>query len=206
MSERNRVTPHGEIVASALRGRWMGNRGCLHRGHDIVRPWNGKRWIICALEFKGWVAPKWAPGRWTALFFYDEAVALAAGHRPCALCRRADYLRYRHALGAPGADAIDARLHGERLDGRRKRVHVLAWRDVPAGAFAEVGGTPHLVLADRLRSWNAVSGYGAERPRPVRGDARSLTPPASLDVLRAGYQPQIGRDERAVSDATTAIP
>lgn len=192
MAHRNRVTPYGEIIATPLRGRWMGNRGCLHRGHDIVRPWNGKRWIICALEFKGWVAPKWAPGRWTALFFHDEAVALAAGHRPCALCRRADYVRYRSALGASGADAIDARLHAERLDGRRKRLHALAWRDVPTGAFVEAGGAPCLVLADRMRRWDAVSGYGEQCARPAHGDARVITPPASLDVLRAGYAPQIG--------------
>jgi len=192
MAHRNRVTPYGEIVAATLRGRWMGNRGCLHRGRDIVRPWNGKRWIICALEFKGWVAPKWAPGRWTALFFHDEAVALAAGHRPCALCRRADYLRYRGAFGAPGADAIDARLHAERLDGRHKRLHTIAWRDIPAGTFVEADGTPYVVLPDRLRRWDAASGYGDERSRPMRGDARVLTPPASVDVLRAGYAPQIG--------------
>ncbi len=187
MAHRNRVTPYGEIVASALRGRWMGNRGCLHRGHDVVRPWNGKRWIICALEFKGWVAPKWAPGRWTALFFHDEAVAFAAGHRPCALCRRADYLRYRGALGAAGADAIDARLHAERLDGRRKRLHAMAWRDLPAGTFVDVDGAPHIVLGDRLRRWMPDAGYAGERTRPMRGDANVLTPPASVDVLRAGY-------------------
>ncbi len=192
MPERNRVTPYGEIVTSPLRGRWMGNRGCLHRGHDVVRPWNGKRWIICALEYKGWVAPKWAPGRWTALFFYDEAVAFAAGHRPCALCRRADYLRYRDAFGAPGADAIDARLHDERRDGRRKRVHAIAWRDVPNGAFVEIEGAPHVALPHGLRRWNAVSGYSEIRTRPVRGDATVLTPPASLAVLRAGYDVQIG--------------
>jgi hypothetical protein len=192
MAHRNRVTPYGEIVATALRGRWMGNRGCLHRGYDVVRPWNGKRWIICALEFKGWVAPKWVPGRWTALFFHDEAVAFAAGHRPCALCRRPDYVRYRGALRASGADAIDARLHGERLDGRRKRLHAAAWRDLPAGTFVEVGGVPYVVLADRLRSWSPQSGYGDERPRPARGDANVLTPSASVEVLRAGYALQIG--------------
>jgi len=191
MPECNRVTPYGDIVVSELRGEWMGNRGCLHRGHDVVRPWNGRRWIICELEFKGWVAPKWAPRRWTALFFYDEAVALAAGHRPCALCRRADYQRYRAAIGAPGADALDARLHAERLDGRRKRLHAAAWRDVPSGAFADVDGTAHVVLPDRLRPWVPSSGYAAERPRPARGDARLITPPASVDALRAGYEPQI---------------
>ena len=186
------MTPYGDIVASGLRGRWMGNRGCLHRGYDIVRPWNGKRWITCALAFKGWVAPKWAPGRWTALFFYDEAVALAAGHRPCALCRRADYRRYRDALGAAGADDIDARLHRERLDGRHKRLHAMAWRDLPTGAFVDVDGLPHVVMSGTLRRWDAASGYGIERARPARGVARVLTPPASIHVLRAGYEPQIG--------------
>jgi hypothetical protein len=191
MAHRNRVTPYGEIVASALRGSWMGNRGCLHRDHDVVRPWNGKRWITCALEFKGWVAPKLAPGRWTALFFHDEAVAFAAGHRPCALCRRADYVRYRGALGANGADAIDARLHAERLDGRRKRLHAMPWRELPVGTFVDVDGAPYAVLRDRLRRWNAASGYEDERERPARGDARVLTPPASVQVLLSGYAVQI---------------
>jgi hypothetical protein len=185
MPQRNRVTPYGEIVVSPLRGRWMGNRGCLHRGHEIVRPWNGKRWIICALEFKGWVAPKWAPGRWTALFFHDEAVAFAAGHRPCALCRRTAYERYRDALGALNADAIDAQLHRERLDGRKKRVHAIAWRDLPAGAFVDLDGVAHVVLPDRLRAWTPDAGYGEDCERPTRGDASVLTPPASLTVLRA---------------------
>src|SRR6202161_4797773 len=99
MASRNRVTPYGAIVVSPLRDSWMGNRGCIHAGREIVRPWNGKRWITCALAFKGWVAPKWAPGRWTALFFHDEAVAFAAGHRPCALCRRPAYHAYLAATG-----------------------------------------------------------------------------------------------------------
>ncbi|HEX3466921.1 MAG TPA: hypothetical protein VHT05_02355 [Candidatus Elarobacter sp.] len=192
MASWNRVMPYGEIVVSGLRGRWMGNRGCIHGGREIVRPWNGKRWIICALEFKGWVAPKWAPGRWTALFFTDEALAFSAGHRPCALCRRTAYERYRDALGLRGADGIDARLHAERLDGRQKRVHTLPWRELPAGTFADVDGTPHLVLADRLRAWSPQTGYGAGRERPARGDARALTPPASIEVIRSGYDLQIG--------------
>jgi hypothetical protein len=192
MASCNRVTPYGEIVVSALRGRWMGNRGCLHVGREIVRPWNGKRWIICALEFKGWVAPKWAPGRWTALFFTDEALAFAAGHRPCALCRRAAYERYRDALGLGGADAIDARLHCERLEGRRKRLHAANWRGLPSGAFVDVDGVAQLVLSDRLRAWSPQTGYGEEHERPARGGARVLTPPASLDVIRAGYDLQIG--------------
>ena len=188
MPHRNRVTPYGEIVRSPLRGAWMGNRGCLHRGHEIVRPWNGKRWISCVLEFRGWVAPKWEAGRWTALFFHDEAVALAAGHRPCALCRRADYLRYCAALGMRRADDIDARLHDERLDGRQKRLHTMQWREVPVGAFVDRAGVPMLVADDRLHAWAPDVGYGSTLDRPTRGHATVITPLASVVALRSGYR------------------
>ena len=188
--ERNRVDPYGEIVVSPLRGRWLGNRGCIHRGRTIVRPWNGRRWITCALEFKGWVAPKWAPGRWTALFFYDEALAFAAGHRPCALCRRAEYLRYQSAAGVTGADAIDARLHAERLDGRRKKTHAFAWRELPAGVFVDVDAVPHLVMNDRLHPWSPTYGYGNALERPSTGSACVLTPPLSMRAIVGGYAPQ----------------
>jgi hypothetical protein len=194
MPHQNRVTPYGEIVASPWRGRWLGNRGCLHRGTDIVRPWNGKRWITCALEYKGWVAPKWAPGQYTALFFYDEAVAIAAGHRPCALCRRADYRRYCAAVGLTGADAIDARLHADRLDGRTKRLHTMPWRDIPAGAFVAVAAVPMLVGPDGLRSWSDDLGYGAEFERPGVGSATVITPAINVAAILAGYELQIGPD------------
>jgi hypothetical protein len=187
MPHQIRVTPYGEIVASPLRCEWMGNRGCLHVDTDIVRPWNGKRWITCALEYRGWVAPQWQKGRWTALFFHDEAVAFAAGHRPCALCRRADYVRYCAALGMTGADHIDARLHRDRLDGRTKRLHPMPWRDVPTGAFVELDGEAALVAGDDLRAWSAQVGYGRTRRRPTHGDALVITPSANISVLQAGY-------------------
>jgi hypothetical protein len=191
MPHQNRVTPYGEIVSSPLRCAWLGNRGCLHDGYDIVRPWNGQRWITCALEYKGWVAPKWAPGRWTALFFYDEAVALAAGHRPCALCRRADYVRYCEALGMKGADAIDARLHADRLDGRTKRLHRMPWDEVPEGVFVESNSGPAVVGGDGLRPWSAEYGYGPMMERPTSGEATVITPRANVIAVRAGYAPQV---------------
>ena len=190
MPHRNRVTPYGDIVRAPLRGRWMGNRGCIHDGFDIVRPWNGKRWIICALEFKGWVAPKWEPGRWTALFFHDEAVALAAGHRPCALCRRPDYQRYRDAIAATGADDIDGRLHRDRLDGRTKRVHTRPWVELPAGVFVELDGGPAVVTADAVVPWTVATGYLDPTRRPAFGDATVLTPATSVDAISAGYAVQ----------------
>jgi hypothetical protein len=115
---QNRVTPLGDLIADPARGLVYGNCGCLHdeRGR-IRRRYAGKRWIACRLEFRGRArGPLLRPGRYTELFFLDEATALAAGHRPCALCRREDYdrlvgiwsgLHPNHA----GADAIDAQLH-----------------------------------------------------------------------------------------------
>jgi hypothetical protein len=95
MPLRNRVTPLGELVADPARGLVYGNRGCLHDDQgQIRRRYNGKLWIACRLEFKDWRRhPLLQPGRFTELFFLDEATALAAGHRPCALCRRGDYTR-----------------------------------------------------------------------------------------------------------------
>jgi hypothetical protein len=186
MPHRNRVTPLGELVASEARGLVYGNRGCLHdaRG-EIVRPWQVRRWIACRLEFKGRRRPLLRPGRYTELFFLDEATALAAGHRPCAECRRADYDRFLALTGASGADELDARLHGERLDGRERRLHSVHAGDLPDGAFVLVEGAPWLVRGDELLAWTPA-GYGESRPRP-RGGAAAITPPTSLAVLRAGW-------------------
>src|SRR6266699_2834089 len=122
MPLQNRVTPLGELIADPARGLVYGNRGCLHdEGGRIRRRYAGKRWIACRLEFRGWLRrPLLQPGRFTELFFLDEATALAAGHRPCALCRREDYLAFGDAWGAVhtgmrGADEIDAQLHAERV-------------------------------------------------------------------------------------------
>jgi hypothetical protein len=169
----------------------MGNRGCIHDGEDIVRPWNGRRWITCVLEFKGWVAPKWEAGRWTALFFHDEAVAFAAGHRACALCRRPDYERYRDAIGASGAEEIDARLHRDRLDGRVKRVHRRPWTGLPSGVFVDLDGVAAVVLEDAIVPWHPASGYLAREPRPTHGIANVLTPATSVAAISAGCTVQI---------------
>jgi hypothetical protein len=217
MPERNRVTPSGEIVATPLRGAWTGNRGVLHEGREIVRFHASNLWITCALEFRGRHRELWVPNRWTPLFFHDEAVAFAAGHRPCGECRHAEYQAYKSAwaegLGgaAPSAGEMNRRLHGERLyrGTHRRRLHQVAWAELPDGAFvvdgdggaASGGGpgggepTPRLVLGDELVAWSP-SGYGARTRRPRRGTATVLTPPATLAVLRAGYPVQIDGSAR----------
>ncbi len=123
MPLQNRVTPFSELVAHPARGLLYGNRGCMHDDQGRIRRRYGtRRWIACRLEFRGWErGPKLQPGLFTELFFLDEVTALAAGHRPCALCRRADYVRLGEIWrdlhpGQVGADAIDLQLHGERVE------------------------------------------------------------------------------------------
>ncbi len=207
---RNRVTPTGEIVAIALRGAWLGNRGILHEGTDVVRLHRSPLWIICTLRHKDWRLPQWQPGHFTVLFFHDEAVALAAGHRPCALCRRDAYNKYRQAWASaratalPSAKDLDRQLQGERMvrGTRRRRYHHSTWTALPPGTFAFVDGGPALVLADAVVPWT-TEGYGPARSRPHTGEVEVITPPSSVGALQAGYRPQI--DEAALVSAR-AVP
>ena len=199
---RNRVTPLGDIVAVAGRGAWMGNRGRLHEGRgtrDIVRNYQSKAWITCLLEFRGWRAAQWEPHHYTPLFFLDEAVALAAGHRPCAECRRVDYNAYRAAWAQthgrtepftkPRATEMDAQLHRERRD-RTERL--LPWRSLPDGVFVATDLGPSVVVGDHLAIFDERAyRYRRQLNRPTTGDVAVLTPPSSIGVLRAGYPVQI---------------
>jgi hypothetical protein len=200
---RNRVTPLGDIVAIPLRGAWTGNRGILHSGREIVRFHASDLWITCALEFRGRWHELWRPHHYTFLYFHDEAVSFAAGHRPCAECRRASYDAYREAwadaldVDVPSAKLMNRQLHGERIvrGTHRRRVHELPWADLPPdGVFVLLDETPALVLGDRLVEWTH-DGYGRRRTRPRRGTAAVLTPPSTVAVLGAGYPVQI--DESA---------
>ena len=146
MPLQNRVTPLGELIADSARGLVYGNRGCLHDDAGrIRRRYDGKRWIACRLRFRNWRrGPLQQPGRFTELFFLDEATAFAAGHRPCALCRREDYVRFGEIWaelhpGQVGADEMDAQLHGERVErGTRAQLHHEALLDeLPDGDRAD---------------------------------------------------------------------
>jgi hypothetical protein len=199
MPLQNRVTPLGELVAEPGRGLVYGNRGCLHdeRGR-IRRRFSGKRWIACRLRFRGWHRePLLQPGRFTELFFLDEATAFAAGHRPCALCRREDYVRFGEIWrelhpGQVGADAIDAQLHSERIDAgsRTRRLHETTFDALPDGAFVLRDDLPFLVVGGGLLRWS-TAGYVERRPRPARAPTTLITPPSLVQVLRAGWRPVV---------------
>jgi hypothetical protein len=193
MPRRNRVTPTGEIVATPHRGTLMGNRGVIHGASgEIVREFRVRRWIACRLEFKGRHREITQPGRWTELFFLDEATALAAGHRPCAECRREDYRRWQAGWAAafPGsptnAGAMDDRLHADRRARRRARAEAA---DLPPGAFVELDGAPWLVTGEGLREW-APGGYQRRREAP-NAPLPVLTPAATVAVIAAGYAPAL---------------
>jgi hypothetical protein len=196
---RNRVTPFSELIADPARGLVYGNRGCLHdEAGRIRRRWATRRWIACRLRFRGWHrGPLLQPGRFTELFFLDEATAFAAGHRPCALCRRQDYDRlvaiWRELHpGQVGADAVDAQLHGERIADatRAQRHHDGALDDLPDGAFVLRDGTPWLILGSSLLHWTPA-GYVERSPRPSGARATVITPPSLVAVLRAGWRPVV---------------
>ena len=195
MTLQNRVTPFNELVVDPNRGTLMGNRGALHDDDRTVVRWrNGKRWIICLAKFKDRRRTVMTPGQYTELFFLDEATALAAGHRPCAECRRERYNAYRRAIaGAHGAllsaDELDARLDLERRVGNTQRRHIVPAAEVPAGAMVAVGDVAYLVVGGRLLAWSS-NGYGDALSMPA-GDVQLLTPPLTLTALRGGYEPRL---------------
>jgi hypothetical protein len=117
MPLQNRATPFGVIVASEARGNLMGNRGCLHDDNRALsrRRWTTRAWVTCLLSFKGRRRQLMRPGHYTELFFLDEATALAAGHRPCAECRREAFRRFVDGW-ARGAGCAGERVRAADMD------------------------------------------------------------------------------------------
>ena len=173
MPLQNRVTPLGDIVATPQRGAFTGNRGIIHDPATrtlLNRRWTTKAWITCVCEFRGWRRKVMATRSWTELFFLDEATALAAGHRPCFFCRRADANAFRAAWAAgngtppPRAQEMDAILDTERRDGRNKRLHALPLPldQLPDGAMVQAGEGSYVLRGGKALRWSLLAGY-----RPV---------------------------------------
>lgn len=197
MPRQNRVTPWGAILANPARGTLLGNRGVLHDAAGrIVRPWRVKAWIACRLVFKDRKRPLMRPDRWTELFFLDEATALAAGHRPCFECRRADAKRFKAAWlagqrrrDAPPIAAVDDVLHPQRIDRAGAKVTWTApSATLPDGTMVALGTVPHLLWRGALRPWS-FAGYGA--PVAVPAEVIVLTPRSIVAALTAGYAPDV---------------
>ena len=198
MTLQNRVTPFGDMIATPARGLFMGNRGGrIHDGAGRLgrRRWASPQWICCRLQFKDRHRAVWGEG-YTELFFLDEPTALAAGHRPCFECRRADAMAFAATWERGGtrakATAMDRVLHRERLSAPAQRLHVSGTHLLPDAAFVSLIDSPDQAFAvrgDRLLRWTP-GGYAEARRHEPRLPARVLTQPHILAVLEAGYAPQ----------------
>ena len=197
MPLQNRVTPTGDIIATAHRGMFTGNRGIIHDPATktlLKKRWSSPAWITCVCEFRGWRRKVMGGRSWTELFFLDEATAFAAGHRPCFFCRRDDANRFRAAWeegnGVAGIRAweMDTVLHSERLERGKKRLHPLSKpvAQLPDGAMVQQDEESFLILQGRALRWSMTGYLKAEA---VLHDALLLTPPSTLRALSAGYQP-----------------
>lgn len=197
MALQNRITPFGEIVAISQRGIFTGNRGIIHDPATktlLNRRWSSKAWLICRCDFDGRRRQVMGARSWTELFFLDEAVALAAGHRPCFFCRREAAERFRYAwttaksAGPLLATEIDTILHHERLENGRNRVHPLSdtFSDLPDGVMVLAQGFAFTLHGGLAYRW-ANEGY--EPPVRLTGADGLLTPPSTLMALAAGYRP-----------------
>lgn len=207
MSLQNRVDPTGTIFRTTARGTFMGNRGpAIHNDQrEIVRQYNGRRWITCLLEFKGIRRTVITPRRYTELFFLDEAVSLAAGHRPCAECRRERFNAFRQAWKDPDAMApeIDAVLHRARIDKRgRKVTYETALDSLPDGSFVQIDGGSYLVWDEALLLWSP-EGYVRRDRRPGGLTVTVLTPEPTVECIRRGYRPEVHQSALA---GLTAYP
>ena len=196
MPLQNRVTPTGDIIATAHRGLFTGNRGIIHDPATktlLNRRWSSPAWITCLCEFRGWRRPVMGRRSWTELFFLDEATAFAAGHRPCFFCRRDDANRFRAAWEEGNgvkdirAKEIDAVLHRERLQRGRKRLHPLPMpvAQLPDGAMVLAGEQSFLIVQGRALQWSMA---GFHEVDSAIEDAMLLTPTSTLRALSAGYQ------------------
>ena len=192
MPLQNRVTPFGDLIAHPSKAATLtGNRGIIHdpatRTLGASR-WTTKAWIACTCAYKGRRRDVWATRSWTELFFLDEATALSAGHRPCFTCRRADAIAFReawalaHHLPAPSAKEMDATLHAERLDGRRKRLHPVP-ATLPDGVMLAAGNDAYLIANGATWLWT-FDGY---KPASPSGFDALLTPPSIVAAISGGY-------------------
>ena len=198
MTLRNRVQPDGQIRAVDMRGGFAGNRGILHVDDKVMGDalWKHRAWICCTLDWQGRKRDVMTGRNWTELFFLDEAVAMAAGHRPCAYCRRSNYTAFTTAWGeklkAPQMDAI---LHEARAvnGARRLQTHVAIAETLPAGTFIKADQS-YLLTSNAALPYSPT-GYGPPIPRPT-GAVTTLTSSPMIDVLRGGYVPQLHPSSR----------
>lgn len=201
----NGVSPTGEIQSICASAGWLGNRGALHDANGIiVRQWQRKAWVTCLLSYKGRNRqPLMQPGRYTELFFLDEATALAAGHRPCGECRREDYNHFKRAwvLGNKRTNDttiadIDLAMHAERTSAMddHSRMHELG--SLPPGVLVVWAEKPHLWRGNSLLKWSPKGYVAVASGWLMTSNVRLITPPSVAHALGAGYEARLHESAR----------
>jgi hypothetical protein len=202
MPHQNRVTPNGDFITTAARGTLMGNRGRLHTSErKIVRSWQLKAWIICLLKFKNYHRKIMSPNTWTELFFLDEITAFAAGHRPCAYCRRQDFRRFKDLWTAANPNLvtgqsiknIDEVLHKERVSKNKTKLfyHELL-RNLPIGTMfmlPKIANQYFGLKKNKVFKWTP-QGYESHPTISAETSVRVLTPRSVVNTFAYGYEPK----------------
>jgi len=200
---QNRVDPWGQLQAVSSHGALLGNRGILHNDKkQIVTQWRNKAWITCQLQFKDRESTVFEPNSYSQLFFADEATAFAAGHRPCAECRRGRFKEFkaewikanREMVEAenPSIVEIDKILHLERFsEDKRKRTFQAKLGSLPSGTLVDLGGEAILLWRDQLLTWS-FDGYGrSDQPLLASQFVSVLTPSSVVRMFASGFIPQV---------------
>lgn len=196
MPLQNRVTPFGEIVAVEARGTLMGNRGCLHNDQKrIVKSSARDAWVTCWLQWKGIRRTVMTPGKYTELFFLDEATALAAGHRPCNDCRSERLQAFQRAWvaglgGSALVKIVDPVMKRDRGSRAATQVPLGALPDGVMVTLPGEEGQARLLWRGRLLTWTPA-GYVDPRPVHETANVTVLTPACTVKVLGAGYVPEV---------------
>lgn len=198
---QNRVTPSGQLISTPARGTLMGNRGVIHNElQQITHAFKHKAWISCVLEFKDRKRKVMTPGRWTELFFLDEATAFAAGHRPCFECRREDAMKFKscwikgnpqyHFNMKTSVREIDEVIHRERIDnGKNKVTWQTSATGLPDGTFVLLNGESYLINKNQLYHWTPF-GYDQVIAIPI-SILTVLTPKSIVKAFSNGYLPKM---------------
>tara|TARA_R110002124_G_scaffold169108_1_gene336655 strand:+ start:5333 stop:5776 length:444 start_codon:yes stop_codon:yes gene_type:complete len=146
---------------------------------------------------------------YTELFFLDEVTALAAGHRPCAECRRERFNEFKQAWQAARSQSgdrkikvaeIDSLLHVQRMppDGSNAN-----WQadltDLPVGTIIECDDSFYAVHTHGLLPWS-LDGYGKPVNDMQMGEVTVVTPRATVAALAAGFRPVFHQSAQAVEE------
>ena len=171
----------------------FGNRGVIHSRYNVTKQFQNIEWIYCST--KGLATPRefMRQGRYTELFFLDEATALAAGHRPCGQCENSRQLEFTSMWKKtfPDDDSleqIDRKLHSSRInESGSKTVFETDCSELPNGAMIR---DPHssgslLIRNEFVYPWTP-QGYGVRLVRP-KGTVEVLTPRPTVSVLARGF-------------------